>query len=380
MTEPLTGRQYDLLTKALLDAFPRLARLREFTRFRFDLNLDAIAMGDDLHEIVFKLIGLAEAEGWTPKLIMEARNSKPGNPKLFAFAQQFELAVSTPPRRQLERVIKKANSFLDVTKWRTKLGELENRVCRIEIHQNGHIRVRGTGFLVGSEAVMTNYHVMQEVINAKELRAAGKWWAKPEQVVLRFDYQKLADGQTLNPGTEFRLTSQDWLIDHSPMSQADYYPQEKKPGLPQPNELDYALLRVEGEPGYQTIGKSGEPEAAKRGWIEVPTQGYEVEAGAPLLILQHPATKPLQLALETDAIIGLNQNHTRLTYKTNTEPGSSGSPCFNINWELVALHHAGDPNYDWTHHPTYNQGIPLTPILKLLEERGVDGEFGEQED
>jgi hypothetical protein len=377
--QPLTGRQYDLLTKALLDAFPRVARLREFARFRFELNLDAIAMGDDLHEIVFKLIGVAEADGWTPKLIMEARNSKPGNPKLFAFAQQFELAVSTLPRRKLERVIKKANSFLDVTKWRTKLGELENRVCRIEIHQNGHIRVRGTGFLVGSEAVMTNYHVMQEVINAKQLRAAGKWWAKAEQVVLRFDYKQLADGQRLNQGTEYRLTSEEWLIDYSPESRADYYP-EPKPLLPQPNELDYALLRVEGKPGDQTIGKQAEPGAAKRGWIEVPTQGYEVEAGAPLLILQHPATKPLQLALETDAIIGLNQNHTRLTYKTNSEGGSSGSPCFNINWELVALHHAGDPNFERTHHPTYNQGIPLTAILKLLEERGLEDELGEQED
>lgn len=377
MTQPLTGRQYDLLTKALLDAFPRLSRLREFVKFRFDLNLDAIAIGDDLHEIVFKLIGEAEAKGWTPKLVMEARNSNPKNLKLFTFAQEFDLAVSTPPRRQLERIIRKANSALDVTKWRTKLGELENRVCQIEIHQGKRVRVRGTGFLVGPEAVMTNYHVMQEVINAEELRAAGKRWAKPEQVVLRFDYKKLADGETVNPGTEYHLTSDKWLIDHSPMSRADYYPEENKPGLPQPNELDYALLRVEGKPGNQVIGKKAEPGAALRGWIKVPWEGYEIEEGAPLLILQHPAKKPLKLALETDAIIGLNQNQTRLTYKTNTEGGSSGSPCFNIDWELIALHHAGDPNFEKSHHPTYNQGVPLTAILNLLEKRDRDGDLGE---
>jgi V8-like Glu-specific endopeptidase len=30
-------------------------------------------------------------------------------------------------------------------------------------------------------------------------------------------------------------------------------------------------------------------------------------------------------------------------YTTDTLPGSSGSPVFNDNWEVVALHHAGGP-------------------------------------
>jgi len=35
-----------------------------------------------------------------------------------------------------------------------------------------------------------------------------------------------------------------------------------------------------------------------------------------------------------------------LYYTTDTEPGSSGSPCFNDQWELIGLHHSGVPKMD----------------------------------
>ena len=41
---------------------------------------------------------------------------------------------------------------------------------------------------------------------------------------------------------------------------------------------------------------------------------------------QHPEGTPLKLALDTEAVISLNANNTRVLYSTNTEPGSSGSP------------------------------------------------------
>jgi V8-like Glu-specific endopeptidase len=84
--------------------------------------------------------------------------------------------------------------------------------------------------------------------------------------------------------------------------------------------------------------------------------------------MQHPKAEPLKLAFDTDAIIGLNPNGTTVTYRTNTEGGSSGSPCFDINWNLVALHHSGDP--DWL-NPTYNAGTPFSAICSLLEKRDL---------
>jgi hypothetical protein len=271
-------------------------------------------------------------------------------------------------------MIKATNSFLDVDRWRTRLGETEGQVCRIEIQSNEGT-IYGTGFLVGPDAVITNYHVVEAVIQGEQGHATSQGLrALPGDVILRFDYKRLVDGTTLNPGTTYRL-AKDWLIDKSPMSPVDNQP-EPKSGVPQLDELDYALLRLGGAPGTAPVGDTPEPDAPLRKWIEVPTQPYYFQPDTALFIVQHPQGEPLQLALETNAVIGLNQNHTRVTYRTNTLRGSSGSPCFNSNWELVALHHSGDPNFDPAHKPAYNEGIPSTAILTLLEKRGLGQELG----
>ena len=88
------------------------------------------------------------------------------------------------------------------------------------------------------------------------------------------------------------------------------------------------------------------------------------DPGTPLFIVQHPLTAPLKLALDTDAVIGLNGNKTRVNYRTNTEPGSSGSPTFDQNWDLVALHHGFEAGQ--------NQGIPFDAILSLVQTRGLN--------
>lgn len=54
----------------------------------------------------------------------------------------------------------------------------------------------------------------------------------------------------------------------------------------------------------------------------------------------------LKPALETQPVIRVVGNGTRVWYKTNTERGSWGSICFNANWNLIGLHHVEDPNYD----------------------------------
>jgi V8-like Glu-specific endopeptidase len=141
-------------------------------------------------------------------------------------------------------------------------------------------------------------------------------------------------------------------------------------GIPDEDQLDYALLRLDGSPGGESIGKS-EPGAPTRGWIKIPEKPYDFAPDSALLIVQHPSAGPLKLALDTQAIRGLNENGTRVKYRTNTEAGSSGSPCFNINWELVALHHAGDPNFSIVHQPEYNQGIPFHAIYELLKKRNL---------
>ncbi|MGH2559232.1 MAG: trypsin-like peptidase domain-containing protein, partial [Thermomicrobiales bacterium] len=244
------------------------------------------------------------------------------------------------------------NVFHDVTTFLTRLGEIGTRVCKVEIRSQGS-ETSGTGFLLGPDLVMTNYHVMERVIEERGVQ--------PSDVGIRFDYKRLNNGKVLNPGTVYRL-ARDWLVDSSPPSpfergQAPAY------APPQPEALDFALLRVDGRPG-----------ANPRKWIEIPSGSHEFIEGTPLFIVQHPQGAPLQLALDTEAIIGPNENGTRVRYRTNTEPGSSGSPCFNADWELVALHHSGDPNFDRDNKPEYNQGIPFRLIAARLNR--LDGLAG----
>lgn len=348
----LNGFQYGKLRDALVDAFTE-ERLVELLKFRLDKDFYRFKRGGDYNAVVFYLIQDAQSQGWLDKLVSSARESNPGNASLFVFAQEFNLATSMPDilvgKGALERVIKKSNSFLDVNSWREKLGKIEAQVCRVEI-KNNNTRNFGTGFLVAPNVVMTNYHVVESVIEGT---------ANPSNIILRFDYKQLADGKIINSGMEYRLVEDDWLIDKSPYVEN---------ALPTSDELDYVLLRVDGEPGVEKIGEKPDPNSPQRGWIELPSEPYyNFLAGTPLLIVQHPNTQPLKLAFDTDAIININENGTVVKYKTNTEPGSSGSPCFDINWNLVALHHSGDPSWK----PEYNAGSPLSAICARLQRQGL---------
>jgi V8-like Glu-specific endopeptidase len=335
----LTGQQSQEFWEALRDAF-NVPRLREMVRFGLDKRLDDISVADNLRQVVFDLIQDAEMAGYTMRLLNAARQSQPSNEKLLAFAQQFKLSAATPEQ---ERIVRQALKFLPITQWRARLGEVEVQVCRVETGTSF-----GTGFLVGPDLVMTNYHVVADVLTGQN--PAGN-------VAFRFDYRRLADGQTLNAGTTFKLHDSDWRVDDSPYSLED------------PDDLDYALLRLASSPGSMPVNP-GDPSGQPRGWFQVPTGPVSLKAGDPLHIVQHPEARPLELALDTEAVLGVTGHGTRVRYRTNTEPGSSGSPCCDAHWNLVALHHVGDPSYgplskkgDW------NQGVLFDAIVKRIKER-----------
>ena len=355
----LSGRQYELLTRALLDAFPSPGRLERMVRYRLDRNLAAIALGDDLEEIVFKLVRSAESDGWLPDLVSAARESNPRSGSLVSVAHILGLSSLHPQQPELEALIRSSNDFLDIDVWRQQLGEIEGRVCRIEIpSKGGHIF--GTGFLVGPEAVMTNYHVVEPLLDSMKVGAIRTPLSTDAaSVVLRFDFKRTHQGLVINPGTEFRLTSSDWLIDHSPYRTSD--------SDHQVDRLDYALLRIEGSPGQLPLGGASEPDAPRRGWIEIPDHPYDFKPGTPLLIVQHPSASPLQLAIDTDAVISVSHDRAIVKYRTNTLRGSSGSPYFSANWKLVALHHSGDPDFK---QPHYNAGTLIDVIAAQIRSRG----------
>jgi endonuclease G len=82
-------------------------------------------------------------------------------------------------------------------------------------------------------------------------------------------------------------------------------------------------------------------------WLKfIPTVG-KAEKDDPLNIIQHPRGGLKQIALRNNKVIEIPSGKPDfLYYTTDTEPGSSGSPCFNDQWELIGLHHSGVPRMD----------------------------------
>jgi hypothetical protein len=158
-------------------------------------------------------------------------------------------------------------------------------VCRVEAPDETY----GTGFLLGPDLVMTNHHVVKQVITNPGLR---------ESVVLRFDYKTGPDGVELRPSQTYRLAA-DWLVDSSPSM-----------------DLDYALMRVEGTPGEDPVG--GQQGAPQRGWLKPAAHAFEV--GEPILILQHPQAAPLKFT--PGSLKSVIAGGQRVTYTANTPVGT----------------------------------------------------------
>ncbi|MGB1251327.1 MAG: trypsin-like peptidase domain-containing protein [Candidatus Promineifilaceae bacterium] len=364
------GSQWRELTNAL-GGF-KMKQLERMLRFELNQDLEEIALGDNKREIIFKVVEEYNYRDQVELLVLAARRFHPQSRPLQIVAQELGVGTnvevnahrpngsftSQPVKSSgLEDEIRAVNPMVDVKSWIPKLLKIENQICRIEDAAIPFQGV-GTGFLVGKNTVLTNFHVIKRFVNdADKLKHKGT-------VRVRFDYALAADGLSMPAGVDYEVEA---ILDVS-----HPHPLEGNPAssiLPEPDQLDYALLLIKGEPGNEPIGGfnlATSADKAARGWITLTESVPSFEKGGPLFIYQHPKGARMKLALETNSIIGTNANDTRVYYRTNTEPGSSGSPCFDFDWNLIALHHG----YAWFDEHA-NRGIPINKIYQQLIDRGM---------
>ncbi|WP_454811314.1 trypsin-like peptidase domain-containing protein [Labrys neptuniae] len=240
----------------------------------------------------------------------------------------------------LQRNIKPHLRMLDPALWIAGMTQTLRRVCRIEIAGSA----AGTGFLVGPQAVLTNWHVVEAAAVQNDLPA----------ISCRFDYARKADG-SFDEGEVVPLSGTA-LLHHRPYAPAEMTEAPDEPP-PSATELDFALLQL-----AETAGTG-------RGWFALPERDGVLSQGSPLIIVQHPHGGPVKLAIDTEAILPTPAppERPRLRYATNTDAGSSGSPCLSLEWQLLALHHFGDPAWG---EPKFNQGVPAGLIRADIEAAG----------
>ncbi len=109
----LSGKQTEQLHAALLQAFDSRPKLSMMLAFKLDRNLDEIALGENMSEIVFKLIECAKSGNWTDELIMGAYQQAPKNILLRNYYYNFfpALAVSREPEARAARRLPQPCNF-----------------------------------------------------------------------------------------------------------------------------------------------------------------------------------------------------------------------------------------------------------------------------
>lgn len=215
-----------------------------------------------------------------------------------------------------------ASSLLGVA-WLERGLERAGAVARLSVATNDG-PAHGTGFLVAPSILLTNHHV------AFPDAAAG-----PRAVTVWFRFQEPSPGG--QPPT------------------VDVHDATARPDEADPAD-DWALVRLKSPVGYPHVQ------------LRAPTRPLVVNDR--VCIIQHPEGGPKKLSVHKNQVRSIDAAAGRVQYLTDTLPGSSGSPVFDDQWELVALHHAGtSANGVGGVLEHRNQGIAIARVLQGLAAR-----------
>jgi V8-like Glu-specific endopeptidase len=239
------------------------------------------------------------------------------------------------PTSTFERTINAVAGFLDPADFRRWVAEAEVRTARVEISG----KAEGTGFLVGPDLLMTNWHVVEHSVHG---------------AVARFDHS------TASPGRPVAFAA-DWRVAYSPH---DSEANEVSPDGPEAGTWDFALVRLAEPVGEQAIGRDSTTQGVdRRGYYQLDWGPYAFESAEPLIILGHPNGGAIQLSYASPAGARVSSKRNRVRYNTNTSGGSSGSPVFNRDFRVIALHNAAGKGAG---HGMFNQGVPIAGIGTAL--------------
>jgi hypothetical protein len=308
------------LAEALASTFPTDEALRMLLRQGLDRSYDSIVpSGTSRQSAVYSLVTTAYEQGWLELLVTRAREAYPASVPLARVAGQLGLSnlvsgdPSSPTDTREEQVL-----------------AIERQVCRVESGD----RLLGTGCLVGADLVLTADHVLESLWHGS---------LSPSEITLRFDMTTDFRSQIVTEGTLFRLGE---VVGRN-------------------SELDYALMRVHGSPGVQPIGGGTGPGGTIRRWIDV-GDPPDIRPGSQLVMVGYTREHPPTLTLDRGEVIALGED--QVAYTIHSEPGSSGSPCFTQELELVALNTHRSNARDGPR--AKSRGVLVSAVLRDLRDEG----------
>ncbi len=224
----------------------------------------------------------------------------------------------------LEQIID-TNDLLDVT-FLSEGARAARAVGRILLPVTGGTRL-GTGFMVSPRVMMTNNHVLATTTQAGD-------------ATLEFDFFIREAGGT-SPVERYRL--QPDLLFLTDIA------------------LDFTVVAV------QETNEAGAA-VGDRGFHRLIAESGKAVVGERLNIIQHPGGDPQKVAVHDNTLVDVDGDF--LHYRTDTMGGSSGSPVFNNQWDLVALHHAAVG--------ALNEGARISRVVARLQQMLGQESMGDQ--
>ncbi|WP_340384311.1 endonuclease [Streptomyces sp. SS7] len=341
-TEPRTRRASDCLTQLTRAARRYTDRTERRDRNKAVLATAGVLYADDPERVGKRLARLGA--DWSLARAIERAPSAP--------AATASSTLSLPPDRfgrellGLERLIGRTDltpvAFLEE-------GVLAARpVGRVTVGGpgGGH----GTGFLVSPALLLTNHHVLGD----QEEAARGE---------VAFAFQDGVGGGPLVPAV-FGLEPRRFFVTDE--------------------RLDFSLVAVAPH------GTRGEA-LSSYGRLTLSAAQGKVVIGESVTVVHHPRGEPKQLALRDNRVVDVLDDF--LHYESDTQPGSSGAPVFNDQWEVVALHHSVVPRTDEQGRPLSvdgtvrqpdmgearlawkaNEGVRISRVLRALHAMSPGGE------
>ena len=191
---------------------------------------------------------------------------------------------------------------------------------------------QGSAFLISDWLAVTNNHVLESADAASD-------------AALEFDYEFDEQGRERRAKT--------FLLDPARMFMT----------FQREGELDYTVVAV-------APAKGGAPPGKGRGSLRLIAERGKAQNGEPLNLIHHPAGNRKRITVRDSRLLGLD-DHT-LHYSGDTLGGSSGSPVFNDQWEVVGLHFGGKAKRNAAGQKVLPDGTPWDPSMPVDR---IDYEF-----